>query len=1270
MKRACNDFYTKTDEQKASSLSANEAGIRPLKNNFVRMKKNVFTLLLFSLFAMGASSQTMTIHGTNSTQSYPTVDVNSVTLSGDSLINVNTSVAHPIRMDTIRKITFRAGPNFVMFAGDTLWVHPTDNSDSITWGAYGLDITAGNGAESDTNGYANTKAIVAEIDSGAAYLCDTLTAYGFDDWYLPAKADLNALWMDTAAIGGFSSYDYWSSTENSNVDAWLQSFDNGNQKDYHNKDSSNRVRCVRRSASSFSIDTPQVFCVTSDLISNRNIIVWEKQASPIIDHYKIYRETAIFDVYDSIGFVNYSAASVFYDDQVDVSTQSHKYKITAVGTSGTESSLSNPHETILLQYAGNTGGINLTWTAYVGNTGMLYYIYRGMDSLSLNLYDSVSTAMQSYTDADENAQTNRYYYRVGLKLSTTCSVDTNSYNIVYSNLEDNRLQGLGITLNNIQHASCNNSCDGSIDLTISGGASPYAFTWSNGDNTEDISALCAGNYSVTVTDDGGAKATDNFTIYQPDPVMADFYYTDTVSIVSFTNMSMGATSHYWNFGDGQVSSEAYPSHEYDNSGTYEVCLSVSDSLGCSNDTCMDVFVGVTPVNVTASFYTEVLDSANHIIGFVNTSSNYTSASWTFGDGSYYQGTDTSHQYVKPGKYTVTLNIFDQNSGQSKSVSKTITIGSVPCDLDADFNTFVDPATNSISLANESKGHVNKLYWTFGDGGSAAGNNPSHTYNRADFYLVTLAIRDTLNNCADYEGKFIQVGQVDCHADFETNITDMANREMDMINKSTGQAYIFYWEYGDGNNSSQYQPTHAYNAPGMYPVSLTVRDSAGMCMDNTTKEVQLGSVSCNADFSVFVDSTTNTVDITNNSVGDSIVSYWVFGDGSTSTDFEPSHTFTAPGYYTIDLTVFNPNTGSMDHASQKVLIAAQDIDCEADFIHTTDNATGQVNFSDRSTGDITSYFWNFGDGDVLPTANKQTNHEYTEDGIYNVCLTAYAGNVSNMTCKEVEIAKNQKPIQADFIHSDIQDEVRFTNKSNGDYNAVMWYFDGEDSTIVNNPAHSFANTGDHLVTLKIENTATGQEAKKHKLVRTGTSEQRLACRIAHRVNDRLKAQSYPVDFVGVSHGDASKLKWNFGDGNYDSTTTNPTHIYTSPGEYDVCLTIEDPVTGDTAQHCETIKVGNTAIEETPGEDELNETALTIHPNPAGEYFYINYTLQASSLTTISLIAPDGSKVAGIINKTMPKGTHKVLYDGSYLPAGVYYVKMISNSDLKVKKVIIE
>ncbi|MBA7516910.1 hypothetical protein ES705_08959 [subsurface metagenome] len=132
----------------------------------------------------------------------------------------------------------------VVFNGKTLYIHPSDNSTGIAWynGSY---VTTN--ATSTTDGEVNTVIIVTSQGVGdyAAKLCADLVAYGYDDWYLPAKDELNAIYLEKDLIEGFSPAYYWSSTEYNNTDAWGQDFSNGSQVSYA-KYPTSRCRCVRK----------------------------------------------------------------------------------------------------------------------------------------------------------------------------------------------------------------------------------------------------------------------------------------------------------------------------------------------------------------------------------------------------------------------------------------------------------------------------------------------------------------------------------------------------------------------------------------------------------------------------------------------------------------------------------------------------------------------------------------------------------------------------------------------------------------------------------------------------------------------------------------------------------------------------------------------------------------------------------------------------------------------------------------------------------------
>jgi hypothetical protein len=123
---------------------------------------------------------------------------------------------------------------------------PKDQSIFSLWGCYGTKISGAGGTAIGT-GAQNTINIMNGCSeaSFAARLCGNLVLGGYSDWYLPSKDELNKLYLNKVAIGGFNLQSrYWSSTEISVANAWIQNFDDGLQ-DYYPKVGGFGVRAVR-----------------------------------------------------------------------------------------------------------------------------------------------------------------------------------------------------------------------------------------------------------------------------------------------------------------------------------------------------------------------------------------------------------------------------------------------------------------------------------------------------------------------------------------------------------------------------------------------------------------------------------------------------------------------------------------------------------------------------------------------------------------------------------------------------------------------------------------------------------------------------------------------------------------------------------------------------------------------------------------------------------------------------------------------------------------
>jgi len=682
-------------------------------------------------------------------------------------------------------------------------------------------------------------------------------------------------------------------------------------------------------------------------------------------------------------------------------------------------------------------------------------------------------------------------------------------------------------------------------------------------------------------------------------IYADFdYYIDPgTGNVNFLDISQGTvTNWYWEFGDGAFDTLPETMHHYNISGEYIVCLMVYNATtGAFDDNCKPIYVA-TDTNDLAlqAKYTYVVMGDS--VGFMDkTIGKADSWYWTFGDGTYATGQNVSHTYPAPGIYTVCLIVFDSATGFSSEICKDIQVGTLTCNINASFSYYINPTTKEVSFTDKSTGTVDKWFWDFGNGKTSTLKNPKHIYTQPGFYLVSLAVRNSINNCVDYYADFIQVGAADCAADFSHSVTNTLTNTVKFTNKSMGNVSEYFWYFDDGTFSTEKNPVHTYDNPGLYFVSLTVTDASGICFDFRMKEVQVGSVDCDATFTVYVDSLNNDAYFTNKGISANTDYYWMFGDGSFHIGPNPVHNYVAPGYFTVSLNTFNTSNGCMDNFEKVVLIGNSDNDVEANFFYQSDFETGDVSFFNESMGENLSFIWDFGDGTTSTEVNPV--HNYNKGGYQFVCLTAtnsLSGAIKT-TCKLVQTSNKQETnclAQFNYNIDTAELEVSFIDKSYGDPDIFAWNFGDGNISATADPVHTYANADFYLVELYTFNTVTGCESYQYEYINVGVDNDSIQAAFTYKVDTTTKGKpgGKPVDIIGTKLGGGSTLSWSYGDnkvetGKVTSTTLRPTHVYENPGLYNCCLTIEDPVINQSDTYCSKIMIPyETAVSESICEGE--------------------------------------------------------------------------------------
>ncbi|MFK7926352.1 MAG: PKD domain-containing protein [Bacteroidia bacterium] len=426
-----------------------------------------------------------------------------------------------------------------------------------------------------------------------------------------------------------------------------------------------------------------------------------------------------------------------------------------------------------------------------------------------------------------------------------------------------------------------------------------------------------GNYSsqLVATTAQGCMDSSTVDVFVNQNPTAGFASPDICEglVSTFSNTSQIGTgtslSYSWDWDDNTFFGLTFePSHTYANFGIYNVSLTVTDELGCSNTATNPVEI-FAPVTANFNYnqicfgdstpFTDIsnFDISGPIVGW----------NWTFGDGAVANEQYPYHSYAAYGTYPVQLAIISED-GCVDTFEAPIEVFDQPI---ADFSFVSDCDEQAIEFTNLSSfNNSNVSYnWDFNDNSAASQQiDPSYVFSSFGIRTVSMTVSNS-DGCNDTKQLDVEVWPLP-NASFEPDpiCAYEGFHLLDLSSVAPGRIQSHRWELGDGRaNLPQAEPFVRYYVPGSYDIELLVTTEKG-CADSITQTIDIYPLpyadfafnrACTRDSLPFANLSTIADSFFNDVVADWT---WDWGDGTQSGAIpKPKHPYQVAGEYIVSLT---------------------------------------------------------------------------------------------------------------------------------------------------------------------------------------------------------------------------------------------------------------------------------------------------------------------------------------------------------------------------------
>lgn len=638
----------------------------------------------------------------------------------------------------------------------------------------------------------------------------------------------------------------------------------------------------------------------------------------------------------------------------------------------------------------------------------------------------------------------------------------------------------------------------------------------------DLAFSQPGDYRVTLTADDGESVENSVQSVSRDihinappmPVItAEFRSTSArqkISAEKTTDADQKELVHTWDFGDGTSAVGRNVIHEYQQSGRYLITLTVDDRQRQSNSiqkatheltinryplaqfTIPTKWEPVKPLMVDGTRSSDPDGSVEEYTWYINGSEAA-------------KGPNPSLVFSEPGDYAVALKVKD-NSGFADAVgmkSLSIHINYPPVVRWKMTPEVAEPNTpvtfDATASSDKESKNLASARWSFSDGSTAEGLKVTKTFTRSGMITASVTVDDGggYANSAQTLQKNVLVNASPI---IVTKTLIRTNSRRVLLDASQSydidkHAVNFEWLLPDRTRVNKAAFTWDAPSGGVHFITVTANDGQGRKNSITRETVKiLVNRPPVAVVDTLIYSCTGQTILFNGSLsydpdGDAVSTKWDFGDGTTTTETNPAHTYRSPGYYTVKLLLDDGFAEQPTTATIPIIVEGSPVAYQT-FTDSTICVNVPLDFDGTRSldpnGPIGSYTWDFGDG--ISSLGSKVSHAYTKPGIYYATLTV-VGSGSGRCTKVSQVTSTVRVIEgptANFAMPErvsIGELVNFDpalSKPNGRIISVRWKL-GSD-TLITFPAltqaqYRFRRSGtyDIELTINIQSSSTCNSA---------------------------------------------------------------------------------------------------------------------------------------------------------------------------------------------------